>query len=254
MRVMLRQRGTTMIEMLIAATILALIIGAVYKATLSGQRSAIQVMQSHQVNEEIQNAIDHFSDDVREANVIADPASPKKPVPLLPLDPPTQPVDQALAAAIQTKTLATADFYANAVLRLIKSQAVPPNKVTGGTVAGMVKNSVVEYFFKDKGGAHVLFRKYMEIDENGRPIAPSVRIKPLIREIIPDKDYAVFFRIGGNQPTIGARNIFFATDIARKEKKPDGTVRQQETFHAAVLTSAHIRGSTPAKFPAVEEP
>ncbi len=237
-------RGVTLIELSIGAIILAIVMSSIYKLTLSGQKSAIQVMQSHQVNEEIQTAIDRFSDDVREANILVDNVPPDHEPPLLTTQ--NQPVDEALANAIQAKTLKTEDPKNK--LKLVKCEIVAPSQVSGNTLSKMFKKCQIEYFFKGTGNTLALVRKYAELDESNNEVPASVKIKPIINEINITKDYAVFFRIGGGQGILGARNVYFAADLARKEKKSDGTLSTRNTFHSTILTSAHIRGSAPDKF------
>jgi hypothetical protein len=238
-------RGVTIVEMMVGAVILLMTLSAIFKLTSSGQRSAVQVMQGHQVNEEIRRAIDLFSDDVREANIILDPSPPPHIPPHLTPNPGNQPIDEALTGALQAGTLKTSD--PNNRVRLIKCRVLPPNKVSGGTAAGMIEKSLVEYFFQGIGDTRALIRKTVNLDANNNEIPASAFIKPIINDIFLFTDHALFFRVGGNQSLIGARNIFFALDITRKERTPDGAFRTGQLFHAKVLTSVHIRGSAPEK-------
>ncbi|MBI3038150.1 hypothetical protein HYY75_03730 [bacterium] len=238
-------RGVTLIEVSIGAFILALVVGAVYKLTISGQKSAAQIMQSHQVNEEVQNAIDRFSSDVREANVIVDNVAPDHEPPLLDVAQ-NQSVDAALFSAIQGRILQTENPKNK--LKLIKCQIVPPSQILGATLREMFKKYQVEYFFKGTGSTKALVRKFVELDNQNNEVPASAKIKPLIYEINTNKDYAVFFRIGGSQGLIGSRNVYFAAEISRKEKKGDGSLIDKSTFRSTILTSAHIRGSAPDKY------
>lgn len=236
--------GTTLLELIIAVTILAMVIAAVFRVVSSGQKTATTVMQSHQVNEEVQSAIDRISDDIKEANLVMEIGADVPPA----IDwTTTDPFEDAVKAKRTDGTLKT-DGPKN---RLMLMKATPATVTDAGTMVikmGMNLASITYVFEKDSDSPDLfhLIRYYEELDCDRNPKAGTSRVKTLIHDINIQKDYFLFFRIGNSNGRISARNIFCTADLARKEKKPDGTYDNNKTlFHANVLTALHIRGSAP---------
>lgn len=247
--------GFTLIEIMVGAIIFAMIIVSIYKLTMSGHKSAQQAMQGHQVNEEIQSAIDHFVKDVREANLIIDTSgsSAAQYPPLLQVNAPDS-VEDALQAAINNHKT---DDPCNRLL-LVKCFPLPPNAAGSSASTRSTRKYLVEYTIEGEEGNpnKTLFRKFAQIEDDypwtdlyNNPYPPlkgdTAFSKPLISEINITRDYFVFFRTVDSSGAIGARSIYLAAKLHRKEKKADGTLVDKELFQSKILVTAHFRGSAP---------
>ncbi|MBP7632955.1 hypothetical protein KBA41_02205 [Candidatus Ozemobacteraceae bacterium] len=245
----------TLIEIMVGAVILAMIILAITNLFISGQRSAKQAMQSHQVNDEVQSAVDHLLKDVREANVLIDNApSPQDHEPPFPdFDFTAVDAEDRLQSAVGSLSVMTRDPRNR--IRLIKCVPVLPSKVSANTSTKSTAMYYIEYYFAPTDDNTVaLMRKFARIrNDDGwafyddvptgedPPLDESTSIsRPLISEIDTTRDYCVFFRAGSR-----ARNVCLAAKLHRKERNADGSLVNKELYQARILVTAHIRGSAP---------
>lgn len=73
----MRRGGVTIIEMMMAVLLLALLLTALYDTFSGSQKQAKAIMGAHQTNDELQRLFDKITDDIRESNFILDGTPPK---------------------------------------------------------------------------------------------------------------------------------------------------------------------------------
>jgi len=246
---MKKHSGVTLVELLFVLVILGMLMAAVFKLTISGQKSAVDIMSSHVANEEIQRLTEMISDDIKEANYLDDPAvddASHRP-PLIDLGAST--LEDALKEALTTNKLRTDDEEKNQIV-LRKYVPQKPN-LPPANAKEIFKRYQISYMVKkDPSNSNLcaLVREFAELRPDSNDVIPeSVSKKTLIEGLDIRKNYIVFFRLKNSGGAISARNIFFAADIFREERKssPNDPPSGKPLFHSSVLTAAHIRGSTP---------
>ncbi|HNW35988.1 MAG TPA: prepilin-type N-terminal cleavage/methylation domain-containing protein [Candidatus Ozemobacteraceae bacterium] len=73
----MRSRGTTLIELMMAVILLALLLTALYHTYSGSRKQAQAIMQAHQTNDELQRLFDKMTDDIRESNFVLEGTPPK---------------------------------------------------------------------------------------------------------------------------------------------------------------------------------
>lgn len=240
---MSKNRGFTLIELMISVAILSMVLASVFMLTSEGQKNAVKTMQSHMVNDEIQMTATQIVDDIKEANIIKDPATTAADhqPPLLNLNAST--LEDAYKAAIQAQTLKTGD----AKNKLVLIQCAPQKPSDAGATAKLIfKYTKIEYFLTadpSKPQRFALARKTEELDQLGNPVTSSVKIKTLIDDIDTPRDHFVFFRLTNSAGAISARSIYYGAQLSRKDPKSDDPNRM--LYSAAFLNAGRIRGTVP---------
>lgn len=244
--------GMTLIEIMVGAVILSMIVLAITNLFIAGQRSARQAMQSHQVNDEVQSAVDHLLKDVREANILIDyaPTAEAHEPPFPDFDFTASDAEERLQSAVGSLSVMTGDPRNR--IRLIKCVPIEPGKVSGNISTQSARKYYTEYYFLHSDDNNVvLMRKFAQISDDWKffndipagedpPLVGTIIDHPLIREIDTTRDYCVFFRAGSR-----ARNVCLAAKLHRKERNADGSLATKELYQARILVTAHIRGSAP---------
>jgi prepilin-type N-terminal cleavage/methylation domain-containing protein len=233
------KHGFTLLEMMVAVTILGMVTAGVFVMTTEGQKNVARTMQSHIANDEVQMAANQISDDCKEANLVLDPDSGERQPPFLTLG--STPLEEAFDSAIQNQTLKTVDPNNRLTVIQFRPQTVSE---AGGQAKSFFAQKKLEYFMKQDPSApkiYGLFRKSVDIDSSGGEVTTSARIRQVIPEIDTDREYFVFFRVE-NSGAISARNIYFAASLTRRDPKAEAST---PLFTSAFLNSAHIRGTVP---------
>ncbi|MBF0405988.1 MAG: prepilin-type N-terminal cleavage/methylation domain-containing protein [Candidatus Riflebacteria bacterium] len=218
-------RGFSLTELLTAVVIFMIVLASSYQVFFSGRQSAVDIMESHFVNDDVQKLIDRITNDVRESNFV-DPSLPSEVAP---------------GSEVSLKT-------EDAANRLLFTRVIYDFSKDPATFAAGEKNYTqekVEYSLErtdvnSATGTYSLIRTVTPWDQFGK----AQQDKRTKITLMDDIDELVFYRFkfaADDKANSGARIVFIRLTINRK----DQTSAKKGRYAANVVTSVKIRGYEP---------
>lgn len=213
----MRRAGVTLIEVMMAVIVLALLLTALYKTFSGSQKQAQAIMQAHQTNDELQRLFDKITDDIRESNFVLEGTPPKASLSqskLLKSEDPGNYISFHKVSydfSIEPKNLADNQYNYTQLRVIYKLEKLDPAQATG---------------------PFILWRETLPFDDRRQEV-PAQRARKVMMENI---DEMVFFRLDEpNLPHHGSVCIRARLAGRGKDSRYDSTL----------MTSIKQRGAEP---------
>lgn len=214
---MRRREGVTLIEIMMAVIVLALLLTALYHTFSSSRRQAQAVMQAHQTNDELQRLFDKITDDIRESNFLLEGTPPKASLAQstdLRTDAPANYISFHKVTydfSIQPKSLADNQYNYTQLRVTYKLEKVDPDQATG---------------------PYILWRETLPFDDRRQEVTAQRARKVMMENI----DELVFFKL--NEPNLPHHDsVCIRARLTGRGK--DGK------YDSTLLTSIRQRGAEP---------
>jgi len=213
----MRRDGVTLIEVMMAVIVLALLLTALYQ-TYSGTRKQAQaVMQAHQTNDELQRIFDKITDDIRESNFLLENTPPKASYAqsnTLRTDDPANYIGFHKVTydfSIQPKSLADNQYRYTQIRVVYKLEKADPDQATG---------------------PYILWRETLPFDDRRQEVTAQRARKVMMENI----DEMVFFRL--DEPNLpNHESVCIRARLTGRG--------QEGRYDSTLLTSIKQRGAEP---------
>ncbi|MFZ5953223.1 MAG: PulJ/GspJ family protein [Candidatus Rifleibacteriota bacterium] len=215
------KRGFNLIELMVAMIILSMLLTALYQSFSSGQRNATEIMESHQINEEVDRTMQKLIEDVREANYIDEHC------------PPT--MKAAELANHKTSSAENILMFTKINYDFSKEPADLPDGTYNYTQT-RVKYYVAKDDEDDPNSTYVLMRHLTPFDNRRKQIDSEIHEY----EVLKGLSECIFYRLD-DPDSSRSGNLYIRLKIARKD-------RNEKTFsnyENDILISVMERGSPP---------
>ncbi len=213
----MRREGVTLIEVMMAVIVLALLLTALYHTFSSSRRQAQVVMQAHQTNDELQRLFDKITDDIRESNFVLEGTPPK-------------------ASLEQSKTLNSGDpanyisFHKVTYDFSLQPKSLGDNQYNYTQLRVTYKLEKVD---PDQAtGPYILWRETLPFDDRRQEVTAQRARKVMMENI----DELIFFRL--NEPNLPHHDsVCIRARLTGRGK--------DSTYDSTLLTSIRQRGAEP---------
>ncbi|MBF0543484.1 MAG: hypothetical protein HQM08_03575 [Candidatus Riflebacteria bacterium] len=220
-----RVTGFSLVELISAAIIFVLLLLSVFQVYTSGRKSALEIMDNHLVNDDVQRLVDRVTKDVREANFV-DPSLP-----------PT--IASGSESSLKTEGSDNRLFFTKIKFDFTKDPTTFKEGQNNYTQE-KIEYSVERTDINSATGAFTLVREITPWDDSGKPQTSQRQKIALIDGV----DELVFYRLknsASESENQGSRNIYICLTIRRK----DPGLGSSQRYSANVVCSVKVRGSEP---------
>ena len=215
------KKGFSLVELMVALIVMSLLLTALYSSFSSSQRNATEIIEAHQINDEVDRTMQKLIEDVREANYIDDNC------------PPT--ITKAELASHKTESPANFLIFTKVNYDFSKEPADLPDDAYNYTQT-RVRYFVVKDDDSDPNSTWVLMRELTPFDNKRKMLASEIHSY----EVIKGLSECVFYRLQ-DPDSSRSGNLYIKLKIARKD-------RDEKTFSGyenEILISVKERGSSP---------
>lgn len=215
------KKGFNLIEIMVALVILSLLLTALYHTFSSSQRNAAEIMESHQINDEIDRTMQKLLEDVREANFIDDNC------------PPT--LTAAELASHKTSSPANFLLFSKINFDFSKEPADLPDGTYNYTQT-RVKYYVEKDDATDPDSTWVLMRELTPFDNRRQIITSEIHSY----EVLKGLSECLFYR-RFDPDSSRSGNLYIKLKIARRDRD----AKSLSAYENEILISVKERGAPP---------
>ncbi|MBF0502517.1 MAG: prepilin-type N-terminal cleavage/methylation domain-containing protein [Candidatus Riflebacteria bacterium] len=217
------RNGVTIIELMFVILILSILLSGVYRVFFQGQRQALEIMDSHVVNDDVQRLVDRLTDDIREANYVDDNVPPV--------------VAMGAESSLKSDDANNWLFFTKLQFDFTKDPNLPNQKI-------YTQQKVVYYLEGPKnvrgkdGPPWALIREMTPWDDHG-VVQTTKKEKVTIME---DIDELIFYRLNNPASSVdspGTNNVFIRIVMKRLDPK----IPDSHKYRSEIVTSIRLRGS-----------
>jgi len=214
----MRARGTTLIELMMAVILLALLLTALYYTYSGSRKQAQAVMQAHQTNDELQRLFDKMTDDIRESDFVLE-GTPQK------------------ASMAQSQNLKSEDPTNYITFHKISYDfSLEPSKIADPNQCNYTQLRVTYKLEKtdpaQATGPFILWRETLPFDNYRKPV-PDQRARKVMMENL---DELIIFRL--NEPNLpNDGSVYIRAKLAGRGK--------DSRYNSTLTTCVKERGAEP---------
>lgn len=215
------RKAFSLVEMMVAMVILSLLLTALYRTFSSSRRNANEIMENHQINDEVDLTMQKLIEDVREANYIDDNC------------PPT--LTKAELSTHLTSSPANFLLFTKINYDFSKEPADLPDGTYNYTQT-RVKYYVEKDDAADPNSTWVLMRELTPFDNQRQIITSEIHSY----EVIKGLSECIFYRLY-DPDSSRSGNLYIKLKIARRDRNE----KSLSTYENEILISVKERGAPP---------
>ena len=215
------RRGVSVIELMMALIVFSLLFAAMFRVFSSSQRGAVELVENHAINEQVDRTLQRIMDDVRESNYIYDECP--------------QPVPASMIASLQTEDPTNYLMF----MKVLYDFTRDPISLPDGEV-NYTQNRI-RYFVEredpdNAASTWVLMREMLPYDNRRQPIDSQMTVYPILRGI----SECIFYRVIDPDASRSG-NLYVRLKMSRQ----DSDRAESQTYSNEMLISVKERGAVP---------
>lgn len=215
------RRGVSIIELMMALIIFSLLFAAMFKVYNSSQRGAVELVENHAINEQVDRTLQRIMDDVRESNYIYDDCP--------------RPVPASMITSLKTEDPGNYLMF----MKVLYDFTRDPISLPDGEV-NYTQNRI-RYFLEredpdNSDSTWILMREMLPYDNKRQPIDSNMTLYPILRGI----SECVFYRIIDPDASRSG-NLY----VRLRMRREDSNRTESQTYSNEMIISVRERGATP---------